>query len=151
MESSSIAGLFTTFVPYNREPDICAVVTREKRLHIQTLQATSNFSKFKPSQNDIKNYRIVRIMLSNNDARIFAVGKPVASHKMLLLELIERPHKKLRDFSVEELVSIPGLAPKDEFKERLCEDEGETFVLLASLSAEGQRAIYKIRVPASSS
>ncbi|KAJ5090602.1 hypothetical protein N7532_009286 [Penicillium argentinense] len=136
-------GLFTTFVPYPREPDRCVVDTREKRIRDQTMSQ----KKSTDSQYDIKNYRILKIMMSHGHNRIIAVGRPVASHKMLLLELVDVPHKAPREYKVMEIVFLQGISSEDDFKERLCGNPGEEFVLLATLTAENQRAVYKIRLP----
>lgn len=102
-------------------------------------------------QADIKNYRVHKLMMGENDERMFAVGKRVANHKMLLLELtMPRPGEGAKHVSVKEVAEIPGLAYNDEFTERIFYGQ-ESYLLLAAIRSGNRCGIYKIGLPGSSS
>ncbi|KAJ5633582.1 hypothetical protein N7528_001424 [Penicillium herquei] len=148
VDHTSNVGLFTTFSPSYPDMNTCIVVTREKKLHIQSLSRQNKMTSF---QTDIKDYRVLRIMVSQKYGKILAVGRPQASHKMLLLELkwSQKESQKSRGkgvVHVEELTSLPGLVSEYAFKERLCETDEESIVLIASLTADPHRAMYRINV-----
>ncbi|CAI7603511.1 unnamed protein product [Penicillium glandicola] len=143
LESSSTVGLLTTFAPFSQKPDVCALVTREKQLHIQSL---AEVDKTAGIQADIKNYRVLKLMMDKSDKKVFAVGRRAAHHKMLLLEIaMPTPHAKT--ISVTELAEIPGLTYRDEFAERVVHGEGESVVIIAALMSANRCGIFKISVP----
>ncbi|KAJ5867576.1 hypothetical protein N7534_002129 [Penicillium rubens] len=146
-ESSSTVGLFTTFAPLSQKPHVCVLVTREKQLHIQSL---AQLDKTAAIQADIKNYRVLKLMMGKDDEKIFAVGRRAAHHKMLLLE-VDMPLPQETKISVTELAEIPGLAYSDDFAERVVHGESESVVILAALMGANQCGIYKITVPSSRS
>ncbi|KAJ5721251.1 uncharacterized protein N7483_009185 [Penicillium malachiteum] len=150
VDHTSNVGLFTTFSPFYPDLNTCIVVTREKKLHIQSLSLQNKMTSF---QHDIKDYRVLRIMVSQKYGKILAVGRPQASHKILLLELKWSQKETHRSrgkgvLHVEELTSLPGLLSEYAFKERLCETNDESIVLIASLTVDpsGYRAMYRINV-----
>ena len=147
LESSSTVGLFTTFAPFFQKPHVCVLVTREKQLHIQSFAQVDNTAAI---QADIKNYRVLKLMMGKNDEKIFAVGRRAAHHKMLLLEIV-MPAPHTTKISVTELAEIPGLTYSDEFAERVVHGERESFVILAALMGANQCGIYKITLPSSRS
>ncbi|KAJ5165156.1 uncharacterized protein N7500_006986 [Penicillium coprophilum] len=142
-ESSSTVGLFTTFAPFFQKPHVCVLVTREKQLHIQSL---AEVDKTAAIHADIKNYRVLKLMMGKNDEKIFAVGRRAAHHRMLLLE-IAIPAPQATTITVTELAEIPGLTYSDEFAERVVHGEKESVVILAALMGANQCGIYKITVP----
>ncbi|KAJ6007839.1 hypothetical protein N7540_011815 [Penicillium herquei] len=143
VDHTSNVGLFTTFSPFYPDMNTCIVITREKKLHIQSLALQNKMTSF---QDDIKDYRVLRIMVSQKYGKILAVGRPQASHKMLLLELKWSQKRGKGVIHVEELTSLPGLLSEYAFKERLCETDEESIVLIASLTADPYRAMYRINV-----
>ncbi|QQK43247.1 Serine/threonine-protein kinase STK [Penicillium digitatum] len=144
LDSSSTVGLFTTFATFLQKPHVCVLVTREKQLHIQSLAQEDLLPSI---QYDIKNYRVIKLMMAKNDDKLFAVGRRAAHHTMLLLE-IAIPPQATRS-SVTELAEIPGLKYSDEFAERIVHGEEESVVILAVLMGANQCRIYKITVPRS--
>ncbi|KAJ5512547.1 hypothetical protein N7463_002099 [Penicillium fimorum] len=150
LESSSTVGLFTTFTPFSLRPHVCVLVTREKQLHIQSL---AEVDKTAAIQADIKNYRVLKLMMGKNDEKVFAVGRRAAHHKMLLLEIAMPAPQETRTttITVTELAEIPGLTYSDEFAERIVHGEEESVVILAALMGANQCSIYKITVPRSRS
>ncbi|KAK0630326.1 hypothetical protein B0T17DRAFT_636267 [Bombardia bombarda] len=142
LDSSSTAGLFTTFVPFHLEAATCAVVTREKRLHIQNLMPNSSTTAF---HKDIKNYRILKLMMEANDEKMLALGTTSANHKLVLFELTV-PRSDTDEVCMRELAQLPGLSYNDEFTERLSDGTDEKYVLIAALVAANRRAIYRVRL-----
>lgn len=141
LDTSSTVGLFTTFTPFLQKPHVCALVTREKQLHIRSLgQRDTSAAKV-----DIKNYRVLKLMMGENDQKIFAVGRRAAHNTMLLLEIAIPTPEETR-ISVTELAEIPGLRYRDEFAERVVHNEEESVVILAALGGADQCRIYKITV-----
>lgn len=134
-------GIFTTLAPFNEVPDACAVVTREEMLHVRSLDPES---KIQSAAADIHTYRVLKLMMGWDDKRLFAVGKRSANHKMLLLEMtMPGPAKKTL---IKELAELPGLSDDDEFAERLSFLGKEKFILLAALTNDNRRAIYRFRI-----
>ncbi|KAJ5836617.1 hypothetical protein N7447_002643 [Penicillium robsamsonii] len=150
LESSSTVGLFTSFAPCSLRPHVCVLVTREKQLYIQSL---AKVDEKDDTQANIKNYRVLKLMMGKNDEKIFAVGRRAAHHKMLLLEIpMPSPKEtKAATITVTELAEIPGLTYSDEFAERIVHGEEESVVILAALMGANQCGIYKITVPRSRS
>ncbi|KAK3693402.1 hypothetical protein B0T22DRAFT_420686 [Podospora appendiculata] len=162
LDSSSIAGLFTTFTPFRQDASTCAVVTREKRLHIQDLRSSSPDSSSPtttPTTNaeaihrDIKNYRVLKLMMSARDDKMYALGTSTASHKVLLLEIAVPTTRRGEGeteggMGIREVAPLVGLSYNDEFVERLAEGPGrsEVYVLVAALVAQNRRAVYRVGV-----
>ncbi|KAJ9486654.1 hypothetical protein VN97_g6672 [Penicillium thymicola] len=144
--SNNNVSLFTTFAPFSQRPHVCALVTREKELHIHNLSQVENTA---PILAYIKNYGVLKLMMGPNDEKMFAVGRRAAHHTMLLLE-IDIPATRETKVSVTELAEIPGLAYRDDFAERVVHSETESVVILAALMDANRCGIYKITVPRSS-
>ncbi|KGO36018.1 hypothetical protein PEX1_080440 [Penicillium expansum] len=144
LDTSSTVGLFTTFATSLQKPHVCVLVTREKQLHIQSLAQEDHTPAIKF---DIKNYRVLKLMMDKNDDKILAVGRRAAHHTMLLLEIAMPP--QATKISVTELAEIPGLTHSDEFTERVVHGEEESVVILAALMGANQCRIYKTIVPRS--
>ncbi|KAK3335227.1 kinase-like domain-containing protein [Cercophora scortea] len=166
LDSSSIAGLFTTFIPFRLDPSTCAVVTRQKRLHIQDLRetetpttdpttTTTTGAGVEAIHCDIKNYRVLKLMMTSRDDKMYALGTSTASHKILLLEMtVPRRGDVETELGgggvggIREVAQLTGLSYNDEFVERLAEGkttgEGEGYVLVAALVAQNRRAVYRV-------
>ena len=144
-DSSSTVGLFTTFAPFPENAATCALVTREKRLHIQDLKDDDSSPAI---HKDIKNYRVLKLMTGWHDGKMFALGRRPANHKILLLEMTVS-QAEVWEVSIGELCQLPGLSYGDEFTERLFGDEqGKKYILVAALvGAANQRAIYRVPLP----
>lgn len=141
-DTGANVGLFTTFAALYTQPSRCAVVTKEKRLYIQGLEET-NYTR--AIQADIKNYRILRLMTGWDKWKMFAIGRHVASHNMILLE-VQLPRPGFSDTLIEELGRFPGLSYNDQFAVALGNHQGVKYVLLAALMNANQRAIYKVLI-----
>lgn len=96
-------------------------------------------------EKDIKNYHILKVMMSRDDERIIALGRHSADHTILLLEIMV-PRVATKDIELRELAELPGLSYNDEICERLCDQGDDKFVLLAALMGANQQAIYRIRI-----
>ncbi|KAJ5994331.1 hypothetical protein N7451_010055 [Penicillium sp. IBT 35674x] len=138
---TSTVGIFTTLAPFNKVPDACAVVTREEMLHIRSLDPES---RIQSAAADIHTYRVLKLMMGWDDKRLFAVGKRTANHKMLLLEMTMPG--RARTTLIKELAELPGLSDDDEFAVRLSFLGEEKFILLAALTNDNRRAIYRFRI-----
>lgn len=111
-------------------------------MHIRSLEQGDT----RAAKVDIKNYRVLKLMMGRNDEKIFAVGRRAAHNTMFLLE-IAVPTPEETSISVTELAEIPGLTYSDEFAERVVHSEEESVVILAALMGANQCRIYKITVP----
>ncbi|KAK5653979.1 hypothetical protein OQA88_7655 [Cercophora sp. LCS_1] len=142
-DMSSTAGLFTTFAPLRCESATCAIVTREKQLHVQSLvgdEPTPGIHK------DIKHHRVVKLLIDADDG-IFALGTAVAHHRMQLMELaVAGSPVGAREVSVREIAHIPGLAHHDDFTQCISREGDEKYVLIAALVGPNRRAIYRIQL-----
>lgn len=94
---------------------------------------------------DIHNYRILTLMMGWDGKRLFAIGKKLASHKIILLQM-KIPAKANKGVEVTELAAFPDLSDDDDFTVKLSSGGNEKFVLLAARIERDQRAIYKIRI-----
>ncbi|RDW83664.1 uncharacterized protein DSM5745_03990 [Aspergillus mulundensis] len=140
LDSSSTARLFTTLAPFHNRPTMCAVVTREKQLHIQDLAAENTMT---PIRKDIKNYRVLKLMMSSQDDKLYAVARHPVNYKILLVELTV-PRSNEDEVRFRELTTLPNLAEDDQFTERLHDTTDGKGILLASLVGAGRRAIHRI-------
>ncbi|PFH62082.1 hypothetical protein XA68_15173 [Ophiocordyceps unilateralis] len=116
-DSSSTGSFFTAFCPFRYEAT-CAVVTREKRFHIQKF---AGMDVSRELQKDIPNYRVRRLLMGlYGDNRLFALGTTSASHRMLLLEIqVPQPDT---DMEVRQVAQLPGLSYDDDFSVMLSDD-----------------------------
>jgi len=140
-DSSNTAGLFTTFAPLRNQPATCAIVTREKHLHVQSFV---DGGPAPGAHQDIRHYRVLRLIVDSDD-RLFALGTTSANQRLLLLELIV-PRSPAGTISIREISSLPGLSYNDEITQRISEELGEKFVLVAALVGPNRRALYKVRL-----
>jgi len=83
-------------------------------------------------------------MVDSGD-RLYALGTSSAHQRLLLLELTV-PQSLVGNISVREITNLPGLSYNDEFTQRISEETGEKFVLVAALVAPNRRAIYRVRL-----
>lgn len=107
-------------------------------------------NEFSPAiQNRINNHRVLKLMMGWHDDKMFALGTPPASHKMLLLEMTI-PRSGTDKIYVKELAQLPGLSCDHEFVEMLSDDKSEQrHVLIATLAGANQCAIYRVPLLAS--
>ncbi|KAK5993766.1 hypothetical protein PT974_07203 [Cladobotryum mycophilum] len=139
-DSSGTAGFFTTFCPFI-DVTTCAVVTREKRIHFQTFNGDDPILN---QQKDILNCRILKLINGQHDERLFALGTTSANHRIKLLEIgIPQPGVEL---SIQELAQFPGLSYGDDFTGVVSDDNGKTFVLVATLAGANGRKLYKVDI-----
>ena len=138
-DSSGSRRFYTTFAPL--EDSTCAVVTRQKRLHILHFGEPDNS---KDIQRDITNYRLLQLLVDRrNDANnLYALGTTAASHKVLVLELSD-PGKG-KTVSIREVGQLSGLAYGDEFAARLSHEDGELYVLVAALVGASRRIMFRV-------
>ncbi|KAJ5923408.1 hypothetical protein N7454_008653 [Penicillium verhagenii] len=139
---NTTVGIFTTLAPFNKVSDVCAVVTREDTLHIRSLDPVGPIPSVAA---DIHTYRVLKLMMGWDDKRLFAVGKKAANHKMLLLEMT-MPTPRRKETLIKELAELPGLSDDDEFTERLSFQGDEKFILIAALTNDNRRALYRFRI-----
>lgn len=107
-------------------------------------------NEFSPAiQTRINNYRVLKLMMGWDDEKMFALGTPPASHKMLLLEMTI-PRSGTDKIYAKELAQLPGLSCDDEFRGMLSDDKSEQrHVLIATLAGANQCAIYRVPLLAS--
>ncbi|KAL4742688.1 hypothetical protein BDV11DRAFT_210919 [Aspergillus similis] len=139
-DSSSTTRLFTTFAPFHRKPTMCVLVTREKQLHIQDLAAEDTTA---PIQKDIKQYRLLKLLINFQDDKLYAVARQPLNYRLLLLEMT-LPQSTGDKLCFRELACLPDIAKDDQFVERLREVEGGGCFLIASLVGSGRRAIHRV-------
>ncbi|KAL4783305.1 kinase-like domain-containing protein [Aspergillus varians] len=140
LDHSSTAKLFTTFAPFHRTPTTCAVVTREKQLHIHDLTAGESTV---PIQKDIKNYRVLKLMMGSNDDKLYAVARQSTNYKLVLIEMTV-PRSNADELRFKELAHLSDLSSDDQFTTQLSDADGGKYVLIASLVGNGQRAIRRV-------
>lgn len=110
-------------------------------------------------------YRILRLMVSRDDRRLYCIGTAVASHRLLLFT-IDLPNTVGDKLKVVELAQLGDLGYGDVFTAQLAEkavgirtarddnndgDRAEadsgTYVLVAALVGRGKKAIYRVQIP----
>ncbi|KAL2869112.1 protein kinase family protein [Aspergillus lucknowensis] len=138
----SATRLLTTFAPFHHELATCAVVTQERQLYIHNMAAEADTA---PVRKDIKNYRLIKLMVGEKDDRMFAMARKSANHRMMLLEM-KVPQHRSDELSIRELAYLPDLTEDDRFTERLCEVDGESSVLIAALVGRDRRSVYRVGV-----
>ncbi|KAL4749093.1 hypothetical protein BDW72DRAFT_195133 [Aspergillus terricola var. indicus] len=139
-DSSSTARLFTTFAPFHKKSTMCVVVTREKQLHIQDLAAEHTTA---PIQKDIKQYRLLKLLMNSRDDKLYAVARQPVDYRLLLVEMT-LPRSTDDKLHFRELACLPDLAKDDHFIERLLEVEGGGCIFIAALVGSGRRAIHRV-------
>ena len=116
-------------------------------------------------EKEMTNYRVLRLMVSCDDRRLYCIGTAIASHKLLLFT-IDLPNMAGNKLKVIELAQLGDLGYGDVFTAQLAEkavgsrtvgdgsnngDKGETesgtYVLVAALVGRGKKAIYRIQIP----
>ena len=126
-----------------QQPSKCAVVTKERRLYVEDLKEVSSG---RSCQADIKNYRILKLMTGWSKKKMLAVGRNVASHNMILLE-VELPVSEFSKVSIKQLAQFPGVSYNDRFVVQTRGEANEDkYVVLAALMSANQRAIYKVKI-----
>jgi hypothetical protein len=89
---------------------------------------------------DIKGYRLRKVIVSKNDAKLFLLARKSANHRMVLLEL------KIPQIRPRELGFLPDLSEDDHLTLMLSEANGEECLIIAALAGKGKPAIYKFGV-----
>jgi hypothetical protein len=151
-DSSNAVGFFTTFVPLDTKQDsdpTAVVVTREKRLLVQTFSGTD---RTRDRQHDVKHYRIVKLLGGSED-RLLALGTTSANNRMLLLQIgLSRPEEGIRgDITISEIAHLPGLAYGDEFAARLTQEtqggkDIELVIIAVQVATSRHRNIYRVEL-----
>lgn len=136
-DSRGPVGFFTAFCPWPNNA-ACAVVTREKRIQFSSFIGAGTVDV----QKDIPNYRILKLMMSSRDDRLFALGSTSAKHKILLLEL--KVPQSGGDVTVMELAQLPGLSYGDDFAEMMSDENGEKYFVIAALLGTNRRLVYGV-------
>ncbi|RCI08828.1 hypothetical protein L249_4821 [Ophiocordyceps polyrhachis-furcata BCC 54312] len=135
-DGSRTGSFFTTFCPF-RHGATCAVVTHDKRLHIQKFDQSDGKGDV---EKVIPKYRVRRLLIGD-DNRIYALGTTEVSSRMLLLEL--KVQHLEEELAVLEMGNLPGLTNDEDFSEMLCdEEEYDKYILVAALT----RTIYKVAI-----
>jgi hypothetical protein len=93
---------------------------------------------------------VIKLITGQNDEVMFAVGRQVGVHKMLLLEVI-MPQEEATDISVKEIAALPNLSHHCEFTARIVSDHDGSHLLLAALLDANECGIYKVRLSGPSS
>ncbi|KAL2850435.1 kinase-like domain-containing protein [Aspergillus pseudodeflectus] len=133
----STARLLTTFSPFSHASTTCAVVIHERQLYIHDMRGEGHTTTIRK---DIKGYRLRKVIVSANDAKLFLLARKTANHRMVLLEM-KIPHLRPR-----ELGFLPHLSEDDHLTLMLYEANGEECVIIAALAGKGQPGIYKFGV-----
>ncbi|KAK8021109.1 Sec34-like family protein [Apiospora arundinis] len=134
---SGTVRLFTTFSPLHTE-ETCAVITREKHLHIRSVRVDD---VSRDVQTMVKGYRFVKVLTSWQDDKIFALGTQSANNKMLLMEFpIPRPEEEVE---VATLTPLNGLSYGEEFAAALSSQTEEKYLIVSTLRG----TIYKVVLP----
>ncbi|GJN70982.1 hypothetical protein PLICBS_005042 [Purpureocillium lilacinum] len=141
----AFAGLFTAFCPFH-DRNTCAVVTREKRLHVQKFEGSNKSLEL---QKEIPKYRISQLLSSGPrpQGKLLAIGAPSAKHQMVLLEI----QLNTSELHVQQLASLPGLLYGDDFAAVLSDDKSDPCVIVASLTGASRRVIYKVKLSSAES
>lgn len=95
----------------------------------------------------IKGYRVLSLMMDQDDRKMFALGTKSAKNKLHLLEL-SIPHPNA-DLSVENITEIRELSYEDKFLARIVVDNTQEYVLIVALASGKRRSnvIVKISLP----
>ncbi|KAL3456860.1 kinase-like domain-containing protein [Aspergillus heterothallicus] len=138
----STARLLTTFAPFHQKAAACTIVTRERQLHIHDMTAENPAILI---QKEIKNYRVLKLMMAINDDKMYALARKSGNHRIMVLEM-KVPGTQGDELCARELADLPDLSEDDEMTERLHENEGEKFITIAALVGKGRRAIYRVDI-----
>ncbi|KAL4959995.1 kinase-like domain-containing protein [Aspergillus stella-maris] len=142
LDSSSSARLLTDFAPLHQNVTTCAIITREKQLHIHDLAATSIV---KSIQLDIKTYRVRKLLIRLEDDTLYAVAGQSANSRMVLVRMTV-PHSNTDDNRPTEIAQLEDFSEDDPFTMRLSEMSGLKSVLISSVVGAGRPAIRKIEI-----
>ncbi|KAL4951067.1 kinase-like domain-containing protein [Aspergillus filifer] len=142
LDSSSSARLFTDFAAFHQNVTTCAIITREKQLHIHDLAANSIVESI---QSDIKNYRVRKLLISLQDDRLYAVARQSANSRMVLVSMTV-PHSNTDDTRPTEIAQLEDFSEDDPFTMKLSEISVPKSVLISSVVGTGRPAIRKIEI-----
>ncbi|KAJ6441394.1 ankyrin repeat protein [Purpureocillium lavendulum] len=137
---SAYAGLFTAFCPFH-DRNTCAVVTREKRFHIQKFEGSDASLEL---QREIPKYRISKLLPSalGPRGRLLAIGTAQVKQQMMLLEIHFSP-----TLNAQPLASLPRLSHGDDFDAIFSDRSPDPCVIVASLTGASRRVIYRVKLP----
>ncbi|KAF9872799.1 ankyrin repeat protein [Colletotrichum karsti] len=138
---SNTAPLFTAFSELHNEA-ACMVIARERHIYKLRFSSGQSGDSRKELHKIIDKYRILKVMVSQKDDTLIALGTKRANHRIILLE-IKMPTSK-DPISLSELAPIPQLFDYDEFTVRLIDAEGKRHLLIAALVDINRYAIHKV-------
>ncbi|KAL4927346.1 protein kinase family protein [Aspergillus undulatus] len=142
LETGNTARLFTALAPFHAEPTLCTLVTREKRLHIHNMAAKPSF---KPIQQDIKNYRVLKLLAGLKDDKLYAVARQSANHRMLLV-VMTVPRSNTDVLQITELAQLGGISEDDPFTVRIRDTDSQTSLLISAVVGSARPAIHKVEL-----
>ncbi|KAK1498300.1 Sec34-like family protein [Colletotrichum tamarilloi] len=147
-QESNGSSLFTTFAGLHQQAT-CIIVSRETRLFTVDLLANSSNSPTRRSRypNNIEGYRILRVMVNQNNDAIFALGIKRDGGRIRLLEIVIP--EMGRPVSVRELAQLPSLSEDDEFTGNIVGDDGSRHILVTALVGPSRHAVFEINLPGS--
>lgn len=96
-------------------------------------------------QDEVKNYRILKLMTGWDQGKMYAIGRHLASHNMLLLE-VRLPQVEFSGIFVRKLAKLAGLSYNDQFVGTVSNIQRGKYILVAALMSANQRAIYKVQI-----
>ncbi|KAL4945255.1 hypothetical protein BDV06DRAFT_45168 [Aspergillus oleicola] len=142
LDSSSSARLFTAFAPFHRNATTCAIVTREKQLHIHDMAVNNNTDSI---QVDIKNYRVMKLLIDLEDDRLYAVARQSANYRVVLVRMTI-PRSNADDIRPTEIAQLEDFSEDDPFTMRITETGRQTSLLISSVVSSGRPAVRKIEI-----
>ncbi|KXH32372.1 serine/threonine protein kinase [Colletotrichum simmondsii] len=145
-QESNSASLFTTFAGLHQQA-ACIIVSREIRLFIVDLLANSSGSPMRRSRypKTIEEYRLLRVMVDQNDDTTFALGikRDGGRIRLLAITIPETGHS----VAVRELAQLPSLSENDEFTGTIVGDSGNRHILVTALVGPSRHAVFNINLP----
>ncbi|KXH26963.1 serine/threonine protein kinase [Colletotrichum nymphaeae SA-01] len=145
-QDSNTSSLFTTFAGLHQQA-ACIIVSRETRLFIVDLLANPSGSPTRRSRypRNIEEYRLLRVVVDQNDDTTFALGTKRDGGRIRLLE-ITIPETR-HSVTVRELAQLPSLSENDEFTGTIVGDGGNRHILVTALVGPSRHAVFKIGLP----
>lgn len=139
---ATTAGFFTTFCPLKDDKSACAVITRTKRLHIESFAKDTRFQRLEA---DILDYRVTKLVCSGVSGTLLALGHTSSDQKMLLLRMQTVP-----TLTITRLCVLPGLMMGDGVSFFAVNLDDEETVFVVGLTGSSGKTIYKVHIPHSS-
>jgi hypothetical protein len=127
-------GLFTSFA-FHRQEKACTILSQERELISRSLETVEQIQRR-------VDYRLLKILTSENDDRIICFGTRVAKDELLLLTTprLIRNQKA----NVEKIENLPGMTRLSKFSASLfrADPQSDLYVLVASM--EGR--IHQVKI-----